>query len=66
MTLRTDAELDAALTRLSERRGMSKQEVVRRAVLAEAERDDHRSRVDRLSAEVMTDYAEALQRLGTV
>ncbi|UUZ60354.1 ribbon-helix-helix domain-containing protein [Nocardioides sp. B-3] len=34
MTLRTDAELDRALTELAQIEGVSKQEVVRRAVLA--------------------------------
>ncbi len=66
MTLRTDAELDAALTRLSQERGISKQEVVRRAVLDLAERDRHRSRVGEVADAAIEQYAEALHRLGTV
>ena len=37
MTLRTDDELDQALTELAKAEGVSKQEVVRRAVLARSE-----------------------------
>ncbi len=66
MTLRTDAELDAALTRLSKERGISKQEVVRQAVLETAERDGHRARVGEIADAAMEQYAEALHRLGTV
>lgn len=66
MTLRTDAELDAALTRLSEQRGMSKQEVVRRAVFAEAERDDHRERVAGASRRAISEWGDVLDRLGSV
>ena len=66
MTLRTDAELDAALTRLSQERGISKQEVVRQAVLETAARDGHRTLVGEIADSAIEQYAEALQRLGTV
>lgn len=66
MTLRTDEELDAALTELAEREGISKQEVVRRAVLEKRDRTSHRARVDLIAGEVIVDYAEALERLGSV
>lgn len=66
MTLRTDEELDQALTELAERLRISKQEVIRRSVLELRERTSHRSRIDATAAEVMSDYAEALERLGTV
>lgn len=64
MTLRTDAELDAALTSLAEAHGISKQEVVRRAVLEQSRREDRRARVDTVAAQVLVDYADALDRLG--
>lgn len=66
MTLRTDDELDAALTRLAELQGVSKQEAARRAILEAAERRGHRSRVDAITADVLVEYADALHRLGTV
>lgn len=66
MTLRTDPELDAALTALSERLGVSKQEVVRRVVLERHEQDAHRARVRTVAAEAITDYQDALDRLGSV
>jgi hypothetical protein len=64
MTLRTDVELDAALAVLAEREGISKQEVVRRAVLEKLARADRRTRLDAIAEGAMTDYAEALDRLG--
>jgi predicted transcriptional regulator len=66
MTLRTDAELDQALTELAEAEGISRQEVVRRAVLEKRDRAGHRARVDSIAADVMVEYAEALDRLGSV
>jgi hypothetical protein len=66
MTLRTDDELDAALAELAEREGISKQEVVRRAVLERRDRTSHRARVDAIVSDVLVDYAEALDRLGSV
>ena len=46
MTLRTDDELENALTELAEVEGTSKQEAIRRAVLEKRDRVSHRSRVD--------------------
>jgi len=66
MTLRTDDELDAALTALAEAEGISRQEVIRRAVLERRDRAGHRARVDAIAADVAVEYAEALERLGTV
>ena len=64
MTLRTDDELDAALTALAEAEGVSKQEVARRAILERLERLEHRGHIDRIADQVMVEYAEALDRLG--
>jgi len=66
MTLRTDDELDAALIALAEAEGISKQEVIRRAVLERRDRAGHRARVDAVAADVIVEYAEALDRLGSV
>ena len=64
MTLRTDPELDAALTELAKAQGLSKQEVIRRAVLDMRVRTTHRALVDRVSDEMLETYGEALDRLG--
>ena len=66
LTLRTDEELDRVLTELADSEGLSRQEVIRRAVLDRYERAGHRSRVDLIAGQVLVDYAEALERLGTV
>ena len=66
MTLRTDDELDEALTSLAAAEGISKQEVVRRAVLEKRDRQAHRSRVDLVARELIVEYDDALRRLGTV
>lgn len=66
MTVRTDAELDQALTELAETLRISKQEVIRRSVLELRDRTSHRARIDAIAADVMVEYAEALDRLGTV
>lgn len=66
MTLRTDDELEEALAELAKAEGVSKQEVVRRAVLDRRGRLSHRERIDAIASQAMTDYREALDRLGTV
>ena len=66
MTLRTDDELDQALTELAQAEGVSKQEVVRRAVLDRRGRLTHRERIDSIATQAMADYKDALDRLGTV
>lgn len=66
MTLRTDPEFEAALAFLAQHDGGSKQEVVRRAVLERAVRLGHHDRVAALSAEAKGQWADTLQRLGTV
>jgi len=64
MTLRTDAELDEALTALAEAEGISRQEVVRRAVLERYERTDLHRRLDRISDEMLDRWGDVLDRLG--
>jgi len=63
-TLRTDAELDAALAELSAERGLSKQELVRQLVLAEAGRSRDRADLDAVLDSELPRYAVALERLG--
>jgi hypothetical protein len=66
MTLRTDAELDAALAALSAVEGASRQEIVRRAVLERYERSGHAARVEESSARMMERWRDVLDRLGSV
>jgi predicted transcriptional regulator len=65
LTLRTDDELEHALAVLAQSEGLSRQEVIRRAVLERYERAGHRARVNE-SAERMVDrWREVLDRLGS-
>ena len=66
MTLRTDSAVEAALAFLVEREGLSRQDIVTRAVLERAERLGHVDRVDVASRELEVTWAETLDRLGTV
>lgn len=63
-TLRTDAELEAALAELSEARGVSKQELIRQLVLSEARRANTRADLDAVLDSELPRYAVALERLG--
>lgn len=65
MTLRTDEELDRALTALAEAEGVSKQEVVRRAVLERLERSGHTDRVADAAERMIDRWADVLDRLGS-
>ena len=64
MTLRTDDELDAALTALATAEGVSKQEVLRRAVMERYERTSHRARVSASSERMLSTWSDTLDRLG--
>lgn len=66
MTLRTDDELDQALTELAAAEGVSKQEVVRRAVLARRDTLGHDARVADASARMLEKWGPVLDRLGSV
>ena len=66
LTLRTDAELEAALTALAEAEGASRQEVIRRAVLDRLERTVHAARVDESGRRMTKRWGDVLDRLGTV
>jgi hypothetical protein len=66
MTLRTDDELEAALTALADAEGISRQEVVRRAVLERYARSGHAARVGESGERLAARWADVLHRLGTV
>jgi predicted transcriptional regulator len=66
MTVRTDDELDAALTALAAAEGTSKQEVIRRAVLDRLARSGHAAAVEASAARMTEKWGDVLHRLGTV
>lgn len=66
LTLRTDDELERALAALAESEGLSRQEVIRRAVLERYERAGHRARVDDSAQRMLDRWADVLDRLGSV
>ena len=66
MTLRTDAELEEALTALADAEGASRQEIIRRAVLDRYQRAGHASRVEESSGRMLERWADVLDRLGSV
>lgn len=63
-TLRTDPELDAALTELTDARGVSRQELLRELVLTEAGKVHDRRQLDAVLDSELPRYAVALERLG--
>lgn len=66
LTLRTDDELERALAALAESEGLSRQEVIRRAVLERYERAGHRARVDASASRLIERWGDVLDRLGSV
>jgi len=66
LTLRTDDELEKALTALAEAEGASRQEIIRRAVLERYERSGHAARVQQSSERLIDRWGDVLDRLGTV
>jgi len=66
LTLRTDDELERALTALAEAEGTSRQEVIRRAVLERYARSGHEARVRESGARLAERWGDVLHRLGTV
>ena len=65
LTLRTDEELEHALTTLAEQEGLSRQEIIRRAVLERYERAGHRARVDDSAQRMVDRWGDVLERLGS-
>ncbi|MEI6231083.1 MAG: ribbon-helix-helix protein, CopG family [Actinomycetes bacterium] len=66
LTLRTDDELDAALSALAEAEGTSRQEVIRRAVMDRYESSVHVARVTESSERLAAQWGDVLERLGSV
>ena len=66
LTLRTDDELERALTALTEQEGLSRQEIIRRAVLERFERAEHQARVDDSAQRMVDRWCDVLERLGSV
>lgn len=66
LTLRTDDELEQALDALAESEGLSRQEVIRRAVLDRYERAGHASRVGASTDRMLERWGDVLDRLGSV
>ena len=66
LTLRTDEELERALSALAEDEGLSRQEIIRRAVLERYERAGHRARVDDSAQRMVDRWGDVLDRLGSV
>jgi predicted transcriptional regulator len=65
-TLRTDDELERALDALVEAEGLSRQEVIRRAVLERYERAGHAARVEKSTDRMIDRWGDVLDRLGSV
>lgn len=66
LTLRTDEELEEALDALAKSEGLSRQEVIRRAVLDRYERAGHADRVEASTDRMLERWGDVLDRLGSV
>lgn len=64
MTLRLTDEADAALTRLADAEGVSKNEAAQRAILERDSRDNRREQIQRLTDDVVKRYGPLLDRLA--
>ena len=65
-TVRTDEELERALDALAEDEGLSRQEIIRRAVLDRYERAGHAMRVADSTDHMIERWGDVLDRLGSV
>lgn len=65
LTLRTDDELEHALEALARSEGLSRQEVIRRAVLERYERAQHVERVSGSTDRMLERWGDVLDRLGS-
>lgn len=66
LTFRTDDEIDATLTAMSQAEGVSRQEILRRAVLERFALQRHEGCVDEATDRVMDEWGDVLERLGSV
>lgn len=65
LTVRTDAALEEALAALSQSEGISRQEIIRRAVLERYERSGHSARVADSTKRMAMRWGDVLERLGS-
>lgn len=65
-TVRTDEELELALDQLVKDEGLSRQEIIRRAVLDRYERAGHVKRVAGSTDRMIERWGDVLDRLGSV
>ncbi len=65
LTLRTDDELERALDALVESEGLSRQEIIRRAILERYERTGHVDRVTDSTRRMLDRWGDVLDRLGS-
>ncbi len=66
LTFRTDDETESALAALVAAEGVSRQEVLRRAVLDRYERQGHTRRVEDSAQRMTQEWGDVLDRLGSV
>ncbi len=66
LTVRTDEELQHALDALAHHEGLSRQEIIRRAVLERYERAGHARRVAESTNRMAERWGDVLDRLGAV
>lgn len=64
-TVRTDDELERALDALARDEGLSRQEIIRRAVLERYERAGHSARVNESTDRMLERWGDVLDRLGS-
>lgn len=63
-TFRTDEELEHVLNALAEAESISKQEVIRRAVIERYERTVHEARFENSASRMHERWGDVLDRLG--
>jgi len=64
ITLRTDKELDHVLNTLALAESISKQEVIRRALIERYERTIHEARFENAASRMLDRWGDAIDRLG--
>ena len=65
-TVRTDEELEQALNELVRDEGLSRQEIIRRAILDRYERTGHAKKVADSTDHMIARWGDVLDRLGSV
>jgi predicted transcriptional regulator len=65
-TVRTDEELERALNELVRDEGLSRQEIIRRAILDRYERAGHAKKVTDSTDQMIEQWGDVLDRLGSV